>query len=257
MAELDRAPICETSWLPLPILPKELAEKRALFTPNDRLCEREDYHHLWSPEKHPVLQGLGGRALRYSLGEDINRSLHNRFNKVFEKGPLLPLNEDERFVAVLFGCSDVLPRQAVHLPADGGYEIVDLNEEEHRYVGSKVYPERHFHQKYGFARRRSIGKFFASYLLSQTLDFGLSGSRIDEFIDPKTEDGRRKELGNQIITNIIGDSVSHLMPVHAELRKDGFVTNEKTYDLGKTVRSFFTKNHYQDYHQALASTLDA
>lgn len=256
MAELNRAPICETSWLPLPILPRELAEKRALFTSNDNLCEREDYHHLWSPERHYLLQGLGGRALRYSLGEDINRSLHNRFNKTFEKGPVLPTNDDERFVAVLFGCSDVLPRQAVHLPWDGGHEIVELSDDEHRYIGSKVYPEKQFHQRYGFARRKSIGRFFAHYLLSQTIDYGLSESKIGEFIDTRTSDHRRKELGNQIITNVIGDSVSHLVPVHAGLKQEGFVTDERIYDLGKTVRSFFTKNHYQDYHLALRGYIE-
>lgn len=255
MAELNRAPICETSWLPLPILPKELAEKRALFTANERFSEREDYHHLWSPERHPLLQGLGGRALRYSLGEDINRSLHNRFNKTFEKGPILPETDDQRFVAILFGCADVLPRQAVHMPSDGGYEIVELSDEEHRYIGSRVYPEKHFHQKYGFARRKSIGKFFASHVLSQTIDYGISDSKFEEFVDNRTSEHRRKELGNQIITNVIGDSVSHLVPVHAELKQDGFVTDDRRYDLGKTVRSFFTKNYYQDYHQSLASVL--
>jgi hypothetical protein len=252
-AFLEVTPKCEATGLPLLILPKELAEKRALLSFNERLSRNEDFHHPWSPNSDPALQGLAGRALRYSFGQDINRTLHCRYTSQFG-GPLIPA---DKFQPIIWSLAGVLPREALFLPTDGGYERITLTNNEYSLLASTVHPEKHFHRKYGVARRRMIGRFFAWHILEQNLEGVISRVAVEQFLDRKTSDQRRKELGNQIITNLLNESVSDLTPTYQELNKEGYVAPNRIKALGKAVRSFFTKDYYQAYHDELAKNIES
>ena len=258
MAEvLERAPVCDITGLPLPILPLELAERRALlnFKEIQGLKTYEDFHHMWFHDSAPELEGLLGRAQRSSYGQDINRSLHDRFtNRVLQ--PILPTEDKVKYHRTVDACAGIIPRKAVFMPKEGGILQVELTDEEYTYLASKVHIEKHFHPKHHSSKRRLIGRAFATYLVDQNIEGVVSKKVVGEFLSKKTSAERKLVLGNQILSMTIWASVDELQPVYRELSREGFVRKEKVApNLGKVVRSFFTKDYFSAYHREMTEKL--
>jgi hypothetical protein len=248
MAAEQATPTCEISGLPLPILPTE-PDARALSL-------YEDYHHHFHPRKSPELKGIDGKALRYSRGQLIARYLHTRYHQLFE-GPSLPATREEKFRSTVLACAGVVPRQAIDLSREGEYRIVTLSNRQFEQLAAprSIYVERAFSPTHAYYKRRTIGRFFAVYAMQQNVRQAVSDHVIEQFLDPGAEAGRKKELGNFILKEALGMSLEHLIPVHEDLKGEGYITPERQMPLQTIVQKFFTKDFFPDYHDEMAKRL--
>lgn len=250
---LERTPTCEVTGLPLPILPLE-PEQRALSLP-------VDFHHHFHPRESRELSKkvLGGRALRYARGQTVERYLHDRYHDFFE-GPELPQTPEEHFRLCVLACAGVVPRQAIDLSTHGEYKVVDLTLAQFDELAkpTSIHLEAALHPKpdRGEKRRHEIGRFFASYALSQDLRSIVSNNYIiEEFLDPRTSAAKKAKLGNDILSVASSAAVEDLVPVHKELRRNGYVARDKANKVRKTIGSFFTRHHYPAYYEQVRYVL--
>lgn len=256
MAIAERAPVCEITRLPLPILPLELAKQRALFNSYESFGTFEDYHHPWFEEKSPELQDVYGYALRISYGQDINRVVHNWFTKRFsENGPVLPESPRDKIIPTLIACAGGVPRRAVFLPNNREHEIVDLTDDEHRFLSSVVHVDKHYHKRYHSIRRNIIGRAFAAYFLEQNIQDFVSKQEVNKFLSHKTSKERKYELGNQILMKTMQMSLTEFMPIHQEVSEEGCIPKDRARNLGKVVRCFLPKQSFPEYHDTLRKRL--
>lgn len=232
-------PTCEVTQLPLPILPT--------------LTGNEDFHHHFHPAKSPelgALTSLSGRALRYSRGQDVNRTLHNRYHNIFT-GPDIPQTDDERLRLCLLACAGVVPRQALDLSTKGQFEIVDVDDETYRELTrpQSIHVEKQFHQFMGARKRQAIGEYFAAQALQLQIDDIVSRKVIKEFLGSKTKPERRMELGNFILKEASIELVRPLAPLYEDLKTEGYVGNRKVTSISKAVLTFFTKDFYPQFYK--------
>lgn len=251
-AGLETTPTCEATGLPLPILPVD-PEQRDLSLPTD-------FHHHFHPQRSVELsrKSLGGRALRYSRGQTIERYLHDRYHDFFS-GPELPQNPNEHFRLSVLACAGVVPRQAIDLSTYGEYKIVDLSLEQFDDLAGQtsIHTEAEFHPKNGEKRRQEIGKFFAAYALRQDLRTVISDKFIiEQFLDPKTSTEQKAKLGTSILNEASNAAVDDLVPIHKELRRRGYVARHKANKVRKIIGSFFTRDYYPDYFPQIAYALE-
>ena len=245
-------PTCEATGLPLPLLPAELRENGALLL-------RMNFHHHFHPNNHPILQGLAGRALRYSRGQIIDKPTHKSYHKKLS-GPILPQSEKEIFHDIVFSCAGVVPQQAIDLSEPEGYRVINLSPEHFEKVSSphSIYIEGAHHPKRSIRTRREIGKFFAHYAINQDLQDVLSEIVVEEFLDKQTYGQRRKELGNFILREALGVSIDGLVPTHRALISEGYVTPKRSQQgLFTVMRKFFTKDFFPAYYDEIEDRLGA
>jgi hypothetical protein len=247
MAAELQTPTCEISGLPLPILPTE-PDARALLL-------YEDYHHHFHPYNSPELKHLAGKAVRYSRGQEIPRYLHNRYHQLFE-GPPLPTASEEKFRLTVLACAGVVPRQAIDLSREGDYRIVTLDDEQFERLSAphSIHIDRAFKANQAY-KRRTIGRFFAAYAMQQNIRMAVSESVVEQFLDPLATPTRKKELGNFILKEALGLSIGSLIPVHKDLKKEGYVVTRRQIPLRTVVNKFFTKDCFPDYHEEMAKRL--
>jgi hypothetical protein len=248
MAAELQSPVCKATGLPLPILPTE-PDARALFI-------FEDYHHHFHPRNSPELKEIEGRAVRYSRGQMIGRFLHDRYHQLF-LGPPLPETLDEKFRVAVMACAGVVPRQALDLSTPGEYKVVNLTNDQYERLTDphSIHVDRAFHPEQSFYKRRTIGKFFASYAMQQNVRLAVSDNVIEQFLDVQATPERKKELGNLILREALGMSVESLAPLHRGLQEEGYVAPRKQLPLFSVVRKYFTKEYFQDYHDEIAKRL--
>lgn len=250
MAAEIPTPICDVTRLPLPILPTE-PDTRARFL-------FEDFHHHFHPRLSPELSDLAGRALRYSRGQDIVRELHNRYHALF-LGPQLPTNEEDKFRLTVLACAGVMPREAIDLSRSGHYRKVVLSEEEYAWFGESrsIHIDRAYKPDHGYYKRRAIGRFFAAYALKQNVREVVSDRVVGEFTDDKTNPERKKELGNLILREALGMSIDGILPLHRDLKAEGYILPGKVMGLPELLSKFFRRQYYPDYYSEMARLLGA
>lgn len=252
MAAEIQTPVCEATGLPLPILPTEPDSRaRLLF---------EDYHHHFHPRRDPSLSHIDGHAVRYSRGQIIPRYLHDRYHQIFT-GPPLPQTQDEKFRVAVLACAGVVPRVALDLSVPGQYREVSLDDDVYERLAAprSIYVEKAYYKKdheYDL-KRRTIGKFFASYAMQQNVREILSESVIGQFLDDATTPERKKELGNFILKEALLLSIVPIAGIHQELAQNGFVLPARRREPMSVIRKFFTKNKYTDYHDELERRIAA
>lgn len=246
MAEKLPTPTCEVSGLPLPVLPIEPREIGALS------LGRKDYHHHFHPHHSPHLLGLEGKALRYCRGQRIARSLHEDYHRVYG-GPQIPVEPKEIFKTVVFALAGVMPREAINVKT---FEKVELTPRQFFTLASprSIYFEGARSERHSIRTTREIGRFFADYALRQDFMAAVPERDIEEFLYPKTNSDRRIELGNSILSSAVGASIDDLVPLHKELRREGYVTKQREA-LWNTVGRFFVKRVFPDYHEQVATRL--
>ena len=83
--------------------------------------------------------------------------------------------------------------------------------------------KHHIEGAYHFWRekrvKQEIGKFFAAYALEQDVRQAISDKVIAEFVDPKIDPIRQKELGNFIMVQALGMSVEPLKASFARTKE--------------------------------------
>lgn len=248
MAAEIKTPVCEVTGLPLPIAPNEPPKTEARFN-------FSDYHHHFHPRNDELLQGINGKAVRYSRGQFLPRVLHNRYHQIFN-GPELPDNDTDRYRLSVLACAGVVPRQAINLSKPGEYQIVNLSNEEYASLASpdSIYIER-ARKRSEYYTRKTIGKFFASYALQQNVRDAVSEKVVGQFLDEKTTPERKKELGNFILREALGMTIDDIAPLDQQIRTERLVFGERAKPLLTVVRKFFTIEFFPDYHDTVAETL--
>lgn len=247
LKEKFEVPSCEMTGLPL------LVQPAITHGP-------WDFDHCFFQKKAPELQRetQGGRALRVCRGQILNKSVHKRKHGIF-KGARLPAKESvsERFGLCVLACAGVVPRQAITMPTKNEFEVVDLSYEQMVEIAD---PNRmHIEPKNTPAMRRYnrgvIGMFFAEYALSQSIDQVVSGRVIRGFLSPSATPQRKFELGNLILREASMATIEPLNEYYQDLRTEGYVAPTGPDGLSQTVRHFFTKDRYPDFHGVITSSL--
>lgn len=169
-------PIDHLSGLPLSILSAD--ESASRFSP--------DLHHPFHPKKDPLLEGLGGQALRHCRVQRVRYETHHYDYHQNYEGPELPTTDAERFRLVVMATAGYIPRQALALHKNREPRIVDFSERARaHYLDTRR------------IRVETIGKvqkFLRNYVLEQDMS-EISESTLDEFLT-RNNDKRRLELGD-------------------------------------------------------------
>lgn len=248
MAAETPTPTCEVTKLPLPVFHAE-PPQGALFVPTN-------FHHHFHPHYSPELENISGRAVRYSRGQTLPIWLHQNYHDIFT-GPELPKKLEDKFRLTVLSCAGVVPRQAIDVSSDSGYDVIDLNNVQYELLASRssIHIEEPTSQWRQLYVRKTIGKFFAAYAMKQDVEDIVSRRVIKEFLSPRTSEARKRELGSYIIRGTLEESVRPLVPFHHELQDEGYVQGSKTGKLKSVLRKFFTKNYFPDYHEEIARLL--
>lgn len=246
---LLQTPTCEVTGLPLPIRPSE--------PPKGARFGFHDYHHHFHPEKKLTNDNLSSLALRYSRGQDVPRSLHDRYHDIFD-GPPIPKSESDRFTLTILACAGVIPRVAIDLSEPRTHQVLELSDKEHQiladnqvtHIETATRPDNR--QKI----RNTIGRFIACYALDQDISSIISDRVVDEFVHHSTDILRKKELGNFILREAVGHALDPVVSVHNIAKQEGLTPSHTHRQKSKTIAStFFTRNRLPDYHAELTNRL--
>ena len=257
---LEITPTDELTRLPLPVL----------MTGTDFSFKEPNYHHHFHPSKSAELgfnergkklptqhpDYLEGRALRYSRGQHIPKWLHNRYHDIFY-GPELPQGAQAKFTAVVLACAGVVPREAIDLYAPGEFNVVSLDDKQHEFIRRRLYYEGAASTRESYDKKNKIGKFLAEYALSNSIEAIVGQTevkkKVDEFLVPKSEAGRRA-AGRFLLEHAIDASVADLIPLHEEARKEGMIKKSRK-KLGEVVLKYFPEKRFIDYFDPLEERL--
>src|SRR5690606_23569423 len=152
----------------------------------------------------------------------------------------------------------IAPRQALDVSKRGTYKVVDLSDTEFDWITdpNRYHIERAHKPRGALHVRRVIGKFIAAYALDQDGRQAISDKVIDQFLDPAITPERKKELGNLIMTEVLDLSVDGLRPKVTELKKDGYVLQNRRTGLVEVVRKFVNKKCLPDYHDEISRRIE-
>lgn len=249
--ELLTTPRCEATGLPLlvsPFVPRE---------PGARYKQGSNYHHANSPKTAMELQEIAGKARRYSWGQMLNITVHDRYTHRFA-GPNLEMSDNDEFKEIVLALSGVRPRQVLAVETDQN-RVVELDNQEYTamYQPLLVHHQDAYHASH---KRRSyartvLGRYLAEYALSRDMVQTFKEETIEQFLDPQTNAQRRFELGNQFIIGAIGSSIDTLIPEHQSLVQEGYAVPGRHMAVRTAVGKFFTKQYFEDYHQTVSDRL--
>lgn len=118
MTERLIAPTDELTGIPLPIAPRS----DLVHVPDTQ----KNAHHHFFPRTSPVLQSLGGKALRSARIQLVAATQHNTgpksFHSFFREGPYIPSDVNEQLGLCILACANYLPERVVDLR--GGAPLV-------------------------------------------------------------------------------------------------------------------------------------
>ncbi len=232
MAAEFTTPVCEVTGLPLPILPPEPRESGALS-----ISRSPDFHHAWHPRRDVLAIKSGGLALRRSRVQTTSWEVHhNGYHDMFI-GPELPNSTDELFRLTVLSAAGVVPRRAIDLSRKWDYKIVDLDDDQHAMILNKVKIER----------RKPISRFFAEYALEQNVTDVITDSQINEFLDRRTDGGKKREIASILLAGALEISVDNLglTNSHRELRDQGLLVENKPKTLKRVAKRIVRLGHLE------------
>jgi hypothetical protein len=212
-----------------------------------------DYHHLEFERNNPLLQGIGGRAVRASIGQLMPRWQHNLIHQLGDQ-PALPESEDEQFRAAVIGCARLLGPQALDMSREEWWVPIEMTSEQYAAVTEPfhMYTEDAFKRRANHVRTH-IGRFFATYALSRDLTH-LSKKGVRQFLATK-DPIRKKELGHWLLSESIEVAVSPMRSVQYELLRRRPLEDGPRVDLRRAVRGFFVRERFGDYYGLLSERL--
>ncbi len=252
MNGLIATPVDQPTGLPLPILPAELSKEGSF----DLLDQEKNFHHIWHPNTSEELQGITGRALRYSAGWFIQKTLHRNYHELFYGPQQLPSDIDQKFRACVLSCAGIIPPQAINLSVRGEYEIVDLTKSQQSWLSRSgllcIESTYSRNPTTASCRRNDIGRFFGEYAVTKSPEV-CKELLLEEFLDPNTPPEQKRKLGNKILSITLNEPLSDIEKQRKQLKKEGYRTKvEKIHDV---VFQLFLPNRVGDYHQQLESKL--
>jgi hypothetical protein len=216
-----------------------------------------NYDHMFFPRRSPLLQDLGGVAVRRCYGQHIPIRIHMLKNRCFDAVDL-PQNEDEQFRTVVKGFAGVVSRWAIDMRlALRGKEdpLVYMDDEVFRQTTNR-FSMYHQHARRAVGDRyvrREVGRFMVDYALRSNLRDLVSDRVVGEFLGTRNP-LRRTELGNHIINQALRARLDPIAPEVTELRRLGLVQEGRPgiWELpGKLIR----RTEKREYHDLLAMRL--
>lgn len=257
-AGVETTPTDPLTGLPYPVLMKSA----------DFYLRRADYHHMLHPEKSPELGydedgqkltkedplRVEGAAARYCMGEYLPRWLHDRYHDIFF-GPKLPDNTHDKFVTAVLACAGVVPRKAIYLYTAGSWKPVSLSNKQHDFIRRRVFYEGADSLSSRKSRANDIGKFFANYIIGQTLPEVANEAevqqKIKEFLEPTSREQWEK-AGSFILGFAAQASVHDVAELYRDAKNEGMVAEKhKARRLGDIILKYFKKERFPDYFPAL------
>lgn len=231
----------ELTGLPLPIVISEPRFRSAN-------TEFSDFHHSFHPERDMIHASDDLLALRRSRGQKLPRWLHEHYHKYFA-GPEFPKSRQETFATVVLACAGVVPERAIDFDMNGPKIITPRSGVQEQILVKSVRHEADKNSSHNNIYRAQIGMFFANYAIEQSIQEVVSEKVIEEFLHTN-HDVRRRQLGNLMLKEGIKLSIEPILPIHAELKKQGRIKRRQT-DLHARVHDFFVRSRRKDYFAAL------
>lgn len=176
-------PVDEFTGLPLPLLPPKNAPPKN--------SPEIEWHHHFHPRKHPLLEGLGGIAIRTVRLQSTYRREHTNYHRHYI-GPPLPELPEEQFQAVIMAYAGYIPEQAINTRRDEP-RLVSVPEDLRRrlWETDEIQP----------TAIHPVRAFLTEYILGQNMSH-IYESVIDEFVHT-LDIGRRYYLGSLILAKAI------------------------------------------------------
>lgn len=206
--------------LPLPIAPVEGIQVSAR-------SDEGNWHHHFHPSSDPILVNtLGGRALRNSRVQRVDRNFHNYSQKAYHRfftGPPIPDDENEQFRMVVLACAGYVPEEGVDL--QGGepkrVRLTQLQLQQLRQPGvgddkQVAFGYRDLRYSYDAAR-----EFFSHYALTRSIDH-VDQSKIDEFLHTRDE-SRKRYLGHLLLAKKVDVAAEPVDEIYSQVRQAGLL----------------------------------
>ncbi len=225
-------PTCEVTGLPLPILPTEPRHLRGFFL-------RDDYkfnnHHLYHPESDPLLADTRGKALHGSRLMRTRMSTHKFYHQTFT-GPDLPSTDEDVFRAIVFNVAGVIPKE--------GIEIFGANDWIQRPIETNEYAIMAQPQTVKIEKAKNIARFISEHTLNVSESELVSTLEVEEFVDSKTPQSRKKELASSILGESLDLILTDLNPTHKQFKKEGLVFNKRSKTLRHAAKTLVRKHAF-------------
>lgn len=204
MASAVVTPVDQLTGLPLPLAPPAelLSESFAIET---------NWHHHAHPRRSPLLQGVGGLAIRNARLQLADVRTHNAYHAAFD-GPPLPATGEERFRFAVMACAGYVPDTALDFSGDSP-QIVPIDHIQRNRLWQSG--------ELKTASMDSVRKFMKEHVLKQDL-WHLREYVIDEFLYTKDAE-RRYFLGNLLLAKAIEQASEPINPAYRIARDEGLI----------------------------------
>lgn len=201
--------------LPLPIAPSEDGP-----LPHEAL--EANWHHHWHPESHPVLQNLGGLALRHSRVQLVDPAYHNMGTRAYHRyyaGPVIPESPEEQFREVVLACAGLIPAKGLDMSGDEPREVwLSPRQVEILHTRDDRLPFDYRYFRYSY---NEVREFLTDYVLSQELMHVRLGD-IDEFLHTRRESVKRK-LGEKLLREQVNTATQAVCPDYKRAFREGLL----------------------------------
>lgn len=215
-----------------------------------------NYDHMFFPRRSPLLQDLGGIAVRRCYGQFIPIRIHNLKNRYFNS-VVLPETEDQQFRTVVKGFAGVVSRWAVDMRQviGGDDPLVYMDDETFERTTDRF---SMYHQHARRVRgdrhvRREVGQFMMDYALQINLRDLIPDGVLSEFLETNNV-ARKYELGNLIINRALNARLDPIAPEVTALRKLGLVQKRRP-GVRELPNKLILRTEKRGYHQLLAERL--
>ncbi len=206
----EKAPMCDVTGLPLPIFHKEPPSNGAPFS----IRNKKNLHHSFHPEKSPLLNTVGGLAVRASRVQLVDFNLHTNYHRLFG-GSVMPEIEDEDFEIAVMCAAGVVPRRAVDVRKPWSYREVSLGDYHHSFLArSKIIRVED---------PKPLAKFFAEYAAKQGIKDLIDNRVIDEFLDKDTTYEVKRQHAGFMLATALDLSLEGLNQTYKEYKKEGYL----------------------------------
>lgn len=193
--------------LPLPILPN--------ITDLDL-----NRHHSWHPRHDPMLQSIGGKALRLSRIQLIDRKRHAAYHQQFD-GPEIPADEREQLRLVLLACAGFVPEHGLDVSSDEP-KVVMLSSSQRRLFRAVSQSRQGRCSALCYLYDdTAMRRFLTEYVIAQQAP-GINNATIDEFLYTHSQD-RRYELGKLLISDMVDAAAVSVEPHYSQARSAGLL----------------------------------
>lgn len=213
-------------------------------------------HHPNHPNKRDEFADPIGRALRHSRVHWTPDRLHmgnvdGAYHDVFW-GPWIAQDistAGHKHLLTVLNLAQVVPRHAIELDGQGGFQEKYLNDKEHSFLSMPqiTHIEGNSERQKQFNRFK-IGHGLIDYALNQDLSNFITRKTQEKFTKAKNEAVVR-ELGNLIIHRAVEESVKPIEPIYQSAHNSGMV--HRSESLRRVVRRFLPEHEFGSYYRKI------